>query len=506
MRQLTGLNRSDRRGSACGSLCCVGFAAALVAGAGAMSGCELHSYMDPSVVGRWEHTPTTVPILRRLDSIEDEDNAFVDPTRVQPDDLIPVVEAYRVGPGDTIELTITSLLVPERPELLMRLVDESGSIDIPRLRTPVRVQGLTSEQVSEAVGQAMMDGGLLTTRPDVGVVVMGRRQQTFSMLGAVAASGTYLIPAPDYRLLEAITAAGGIDERVSNIYVIRQAPLTEDVLRGRGGVMAEPPTGRGVEGRIRPSDDPARTERLLDLIDTLSEPDRSGSPSVIRGGSGVSGSGAVYRQPAIDLPDGGGTPRRGGAEREDGSRWRFVDGRWVRGEGVGGVDSNGLPMVTQRVIEIPTRPLLAGSAEFNIVIRPGDIVRVPPTDSGFIFMAGQVARPGTYTLSDGLTLTRALDAAGGLGALAIPERLDLTRMLPGDRQATIRLNLRAIAMGTQPDIYLKQNDRVNVGTNFLAYPLAVFRSGLRASYGFGFLLDRNFGNDVFGAPPSNVGN
>jgi hypothetical protein len=43
---------------------------------------------------------------------------------------------------------------------------------------------------------------------------------------------------------------------------------------------------------------------------------------------------------------------------------------------------------------------------------------------------------------------------------------------------------------------------VNVGTSFWATPLAVIRGGFRASYGFGFLLDRNFGNDVFGAPPS----
>jgi len=496
--------KSDRRGSAGGVLFGAALTAGLLSMSGGLTGCEVHSYLDPSVVGRWEHTPTTVPILRNLDSIEDEDSAFIEPTRVQADDLIPVIEPYRVGPGDTIELTITSLLVPERPELLMRLVDESGSIEIPRLRAPVRVQGLNAEQIPMAIGQAMMDGGLLTTPPEVSAVVLGRRQQTFSMLGAVAASGTYLIPAPDYRLLEAITAAGGIDERVTNIYVIRQAPLTEDVFRGRGGVLAPPPSDRrGEPGGLRPADDPDRTRRLMDLIDTLSEPDRTGSPGVISS-SGVSGSGSVYRQPVIDLPDAE-SPRRGVRDREEASRWRFVDGRWVRGESVAGGDPNGLPLVTQRVIEVPTRPLLAGSAEYNIVIRPGDIIRVPPTDSGFIFMAGQVSRPGTYTLSDGLTLTRALDAAGGLGALAIPERLDLTRMLPGDRQATIRLNLRAIAMGTQPDIYLKQNDRINVGTNFLAYPLAVFRSGLRMSYGFGFLLDRNFGNDVFGAPPTNVG-
>ena len=49
------------------------------------------------------------------------------------------------------------------------------------------------------------------------------------------------------------------------------------------------------------------------------------------------------------------------------------------------------------------------------------------------------------------------------------------------------------------------DDLVNFGTSFWATPLAVIRGGFRMSYGFGFLLDRNFGNDVFGAPPSNVG-
>jgi hypothetical protein len=53
-------------------------------------------------------------------------------------------------------------------------------------------------------------------------------------------------------------------------------------------------------------------------------------------------------------------------------------------------------------------------------------------------------------------------------------------------------------------VYLKPGDHIIVGTDFWAYPLAVFRNGLRMNYGFGFLLDRNFGNDVFGPPPVNV--
>jgi len=153
------------------------------------------------------------------------------------------------------------------------------------------------------------------------------------------------------------------------------------------------------------------------------------------------------------------------------------------------------------------KPLLAGDAQYNLVVRPGDVIRVPPPEIGNVYVAGQVARPGVYSLPavGRLTLQRVITAAGGLSAIAIPERVDLTRMVGPSRQATIMLNLRAIAEGTQPDVFLKPDDRINVGTTFWALPLAVVRGGFRANYGFGFQLDRNFGNDVFGAPPTNVG-
>jgi hypothetical protein len=94
-----------------------------------------------------------------------------------------------------------------------------------------------------------------------------------------------------------------------------------------------------------------------------------------------------------------------------------------------------------------------------------------------------------------------ITAAGGLSNLAIPERVDLTRVVGEGQQAIVRLDLRAITEGTQPDVYLKPDDRINVGTNFWALPLAVIRSGFRANYGFGLVVDRNFGSDIFGVPP-----
>ena len=125
-----------------------------------------------------------------------------------------------------------------------------------------------------------------------------------------------------------------------------------------------------------------------------------------------------------------------------------------------------------------------------------------------VYIDGEIGRPGVYQLpvSGKLTLSRLVAAAGGFGPIAIPERVDLTRVVGDSHEATIRVNLSAIRNRTEPDIYMQPDDHVNIGTNFWAQPLAVVRNGFRATYGFGFLLDRNFGNDVFGPPPTNIGN
>jgi hypothetical protein len=190
----------------------------------------------------------------------------------------------------------------------------------------------------------------------------------------------------------------------------------------------------------------------------------------------------------------------------------FLNGQWVqlagkRPTGGGSAGPTADELVTQRVIRVPLRALLSGKQALNIVVRPGDVIRVPSPEAGNVYLGGQISRPGSFQLpaNGKLTLGRAVIAAGGLAETAIPERVELTRMVGRDRQATIRVNLREISRGFQPDVYLKPDDQINFGTNFWALPLAVLRNGFRASYGFGFILDRNFGSDVFGAPPTNVG-
>lgn len=472
---------------------------ALVAGvviSALLPGCEVDSFLDPSVVGRWEKTPTTVPILERIASIEDESFEAVESTEATSEDLIPAPQAYRVGSGDMFKIELYDLIERNTKQDYERQVDSRGMIELPQLGE-VYVAGKTLEGAKAAVEEAMKR---LVSEPLVSLQLTQQRQQVFHLMGAVEKPGSYYIPSPDFRLMEGLTSAGRFSESIEDVYVIRQIPLSDAL-----GRQTPEKTSNPVKENKSP----------IDLIDDLTKPvtppGSSPTPGVL---------GSAAREPVIDLPDGASPallrqPSDGGMQpvatppAGADSSWVFIDGKWVQvvGTAKSGAEakSRADELLTQRIIKIPLKALLAGNMKFNVILRPGDTVRIPSPPDGLVFMAGQVARQGPISLptSGRLTLMRAIDSAGGLGQLAIPERVDLTRAVGRNRQAMIRLDLRAINEGTQPDIYLKPDDRINVGTNFWAMPLATIRNGFRASYGFGFILDRNFGNDVFGAPPTN---
>ena len=86
-------------------------------------------------------------------------------------------------------------------------------------------------------------------------------------------------------------------------------------------------------------------------------------------------------------------------------------------------------------------------------------------------------------------------SAGGFDILAWPSRADLTRRVSQYEAQTIQLDLDAVFAGTAPDVYLRPNDLLNVGTHAIAPFLAVLRNSFRMSYGLGFVYDRNYADE-----------
>jgi len=212
------------------------------------------------------------------------------------------------------------------------------------------------------------------------------------------------------------------------------------------------------------------------------------------------------------------TPPKSKEEEEAGHiEWIFRNGKWIpvqvgppkpirpvieiepEEQLVGPLEEEVVPVFERdnlakaRLIKIPADKLLAGDPRYNIVIKPGDAVLVPVDIIGEFCIMGNVNRPGYINITGRpMTLKMAIAAAGGLGPLAWPKRCEVVRRIGREKEEIVRVDLDKIARGEQPDFFIKPNDLINVGTHATSRWRAILRNAFRATYGFGFVYDRNF--------------
>jgi len=550
------------------------------------SGCETDSYMDPSVTGYYETTPTTIPVLERIDVIEPPEEPLGVTGPPEPQDLIANTLQYRLAAGDVVGVEIYELITQGKTEAAVRVVDAGGYIRLPTINE-VQAAGLTLEELREEIRTKLEP---FIKNPVVTVDIQEGRSFEYAIQGAVQNSGVFALTKPNFKLTQAIALAGGADVICERVLVVRSMAVenatereAEGVLSGSGNASAaSQPTApqlgtpaQPTQPTTKPSKTHANHADIEALINQLGESDggakpaesgaapppaapkteagKGASPGAVGGAQsappvdvdtlepvtvaerpGVNPSNATQRKPAAQLANEGDSF----IFDVNSQQWVRIRGTNAAKQGVAATaaksgDGSTAPMPATataantdsadsidaskdkdprslfkaRIIEVDYDRLVRGDPSQNVVVRPGDDIYCTFPPIGVVYIDGKIQRPGVFQLPNygRLTLSRLVAAAGGLTEIAIPERVDLVRRLPGGREAAIRVNLAAIRNMAEPDIILKKDDHVIIGTNFWATPLAVFRNGLRITYGFGFLLDRNFGNDVFGAPPVNFG-
>jgi polysaccharide export outer membrane protein len=356
----------------------------------------------------------------------------------------------------------------------------------------VKAAGLTPTEFEDKIGEILRQAGKLK-EPSVSVLLQEPHYNTWSMVGepGIPGLGTYAILSKNFRMLDAVALAHGMSTQIKKLYVIRQVALTA----GGEGAAAAPGAAAAAAGT--PAEAAPKPEDLLkDLL-----------PGVEPGVAPAASAPTTQALPRAPAPAGLESALE---PSEQPSPWAYVNGKWVKagepekaGAGAAQTQPQAQPLVAQRIIEIPVDKLLDGDPKYNIVIRPGDIIHVPAFDIGNVYVGGQINRPGTYGLpAEGLTLKQLVFSAGNFASLAVPERTDVIRRVGNNQEVTVRVNLKAIFNGTQPDIFLKPNDTINIGTNFINYFAQVIRNGFRTSYGFGFTIDRDFDTNVFGPVPT----
>jgi polysaccharide export outer membrane protein len=116
-------------------------------------------------------------------------------------------------------------------------------------------------------------------------------------------------------------------------------------------------------------------------------------------------------------------------------------------------------------IRIPVKQLIdAADPEANLRLNGGEEVRVP--EAGRVFVVGNVKKPGTFALQDGVesSVLKALAMAEGLMPFAAKEGYIFRREAAGSKNE-IRVELRKILDRKSPDVALLANDVLYIPDN-----------------------------------------
>jgi polysaccharide biosynthesis/export protein len=125
--------------------------------------------------------------------------------------------SYQLGARDVIQVDFF-----DAPDLSSKMeVLPDGIINLP-LAGKVRVSGLTTDQVAEAISKVMRERHILNS-PEVSVNLLEIRSRKVKVFGAIGRAGQYFLK-PDQRLLDVVAEAGGVDfsRDSTQIFVMRK--------------------------------------------------------------------------------------------------------------------------------------------------------------------------------------------------------------------------------------------------------------------------------------------
>lgn len=475
--------------------------------------------LDPTRLGGFSGIPVDNIILDTLGVGEEPQSTYANAEEPFPQDIIPGKQDYVFGAGDVLRISIYELREEGRSFLDEYIVTETGKISIPNVGI-IYAAGLTETELEKEIKDILYPAILLN--PSVKVSLFRSESQLFSIEGeGVSRSSRYILPRYNFRLLDAIAIAGGIAQfNASYIYVTRQStgidvqnlemapdaiefpadapPKIKNTIKGDG---AEDVSEDGLLNLISPSYSmgfTGKSDRVISASEMIAD-DEKEVLAVIED---------VSSKPSEGKSDSGQI------------EWVFEDGKYVP-VSVKGTDQEAKPAEVKpakkpvatggddassfgwdkiasggtqsRVIKIPKDKLFGGDPKYNIIIRSGDVIRVPFDVIGEFYILGNVVRRQPINLTGRpMTLVQAISAAGGLGQLAWPSKVEVTRRIARNRQVIVMVDLKKIAAGLQPDFFIKPNDTINVGTHGSARFLASLRNAFFVRTGVGFTYDRNF--------------
>jgi protein involved in polysaccharide export with SLBB domain len=324
-------------------------------------------------------------------------------------------DAPRILPGDSLRITV------EGDESLSRVyvVDATGAFRMPLIGL-VQAAGRTPDELASEIARRLREGNFYRD-PKVVVEIAQRAEAKVTVQGAVRRGGDFTLQA-GWRLSDALQAAQPTD--AADLSAVRLERLSGERLI----INYLKFTQEADEG----------ANPLLQAGDRIFVPLRAGGRSVLVLGA-VRSPGAFEYDEAKTLIQALG---KAGGTLPEADTARIQIRRANRAEPI--------------TVNLNT---LQGDVELQV----GDQITVPfRSVRQFIVVRGGVNRAGIINYAENMTLTQAIEAAGGPKANAILERVVILRPTERGRQQRITVNLLEVAQGTRPDEKLLPGDTVEV--------------------------------------------
>jgi polysaccharide export outer membrane protein len=125
---------------------------------------------------------------------------------------------------------------------------------------------------------------------------------------------------------------------------------------------------------------------------------------------------------------------------------------------VDGENGGGAPV---RVFLSPEQPPSQQKAALSLQLGNGDIVTA--TSTQFFYVSGEVKSPGSYPITPGLTVLKAVSVAGGLTKFGSKGKVEILRKASQGEAKRIKVDLDDIESGKKPDVPLEAEDIIKVG-------------------------------------------
>ena len=316
------------------------------------------------------------------------------------DGHLNVTGDYRIGPDDQLDVAVL-----EASELSRTVrVSASGDISL-ALVGSVHAAGLTPRELEIVIEELYRRSYILD--PHVSVEVRDMQSHTVAVFGAVKKPGVFQIREAK-TLVELLSLAEGLDQDAGDTVIVEHRGASARVPAAETGDATGTPSGKDTGG-----EKPAAAIPPAD-------PSGHSAPELPAGVQEGLRSASTEIKPADDSQ----------------------------------------PIVEQ----VDLKKLLdTGDAKLNVLIYPGDVVKVPRAE--LVYVVGEVTRPGGFELksNENISVLQAVALAQGLTHTSAGSRARIIRSdsETGQRRE-IAINLNRILAGKTPDPILEPRDIVFV--------------------------------------------